>query len=116
MDGCSKRKRDGHDRNDLCSARLLTEASLACSFARSHVPRRSNESRARGRRHSLRLCPLLLFSVRSRLVRYSNPIWRLIEQASEHEDLFDDVISNHIFLNDVAGIAARLGPPLILIH
>ena len=41
------------------------------------------------------------------LVRYSNPIWRLIEQASEHEDLFDDVISNHIFPNDVAGIARR---------
>ena len=58
---------------------------------------------------SLRLSPLLLlpFSVRYRLVRYSNPIWRLIEQASEHEDLFDDVISNHIFPNDVAGIARR---------
>ena len=41
------------------------------------------------------------------LVRYSNPIWRLIEQASEHEDLFDDVISNHILPNDVAGIARR---------
>ena len=84
--------------------RLLTEASLACWFVRL-FPRpslvaRMNLVHVADAIPSLRLSPLLL---PYRLVRYSNPIWRLIEQASEHEDLFDDVISNHIFPNDVAG-------------
>ena len=39
-----------------------------------------------------------------RLVRYSNHIWRLIE----HEDRFDDVISNNISPRDEAGTAARV--------
>ena len=44
--------------------------------------------------------PHMLF----RLVRYSNHIWRLIE----HEDRFDDVISNNISPRDEAGTAARV--------
>ena len=34
-------------------------------------------------------------------VRYSNHIWRLIV---EEEDLFDDVITNHILLRDEASL------------
>ena len=74
--------------------------SLACPFVLTSIVARI--SRTWPRLPPLLLPIILLFL----LFRYSYHIWRLIERANEHEDLFDDVISNNIFQRDEAGISA----------